>query len=1162
MKRMRLFVILLPVCLLLMIQSANSQKSYLMEDASDTMEAFNTVRAAVIGISNYKNLPLEKQLEYAAEDAMSFYRFLLARPDIIKPRNIITFFNEEATNKVRIKTTLYNLIVKESEKNDLVILYFAGHGDVQNFSRRKEEGFLLLHGVSRDGDYMAPGNDVIEISDLQKYISLAPDGVKVLLITDACRSGKLVSSQKAASRVLGALIQDWEDTYKLVSCQPNQLSYENEKWGGGHGVFSYYLLYGMKGLADVNGDKQIQFYELFDFVKQRVQKATDYKQIPKAKGDETVGLFPIDKKMERMARRKFPGKKQDEPDADKKQQYPYLYWGATRSECDYFYNVPPGKQYLVRRFEQLVDQGVLVPGDVNRNKSGIPPLQVEGKKVFRAHDQNAFATDISLDGAVMATGGRDKMVKLWDTKTGKVIDQLAHRGVKSLQFSPDGKHLISGGWDNRLRIWRVKNGELVKSHLAHNNDIQAITFSRNGAYMATGGRGSQVKIWGTRQWKQLHAYALEPGKEIHDLVFSRDGKAFFMACEDGTIVKRGIREGKTLKKVNAGAPVHDLLMMSESDRLLAATASGKVGVYHPEQMTQQTVWDLPLKAINAIESDPKGNYLLAGGIQHQLIIWDLQKHQVAYQTTVPRGISDIALNAFRERAGCVMYGGHGMLLQTKQILPPMSDNAYDTYRLIRSSKGLQHIRGRVRGLYCSALQSYAAQILRPFINGKALLPGLDKIQKAQTYLHYASRIYEGEDVISRRIKIKQKLLSIFETLTARRYDNLPQAAAKVKDIIEKQPDAAYTHNTLSVIYRRLNELQKAKQSGKTAARRIPQWTEPKANLGLAYFNEGHYDQAIKEFNKIIDLRPDLAKGYLHLAGVYAFLGDFDHARGLYRKAQKRDSINPAVYQGRARLKMRTGDENRAEKLLRLSLDHHPGYTANRRLLARLYHLRFLKYYHHKGKVREDLLQQAQTILKDLNKSYYRKLQLAEMYLTIYSLKNEISNLQSKRLLDVFKPEDFHAFRYQAYQWLQAIKPYDPLNTRINLGIARCKSLNGNQQEALAYLKKFSASLPNNPRPLFAMGRICQQQGEWGNARNYYQQAISLDKRYLPAYYMMLVSLKTEKKKSSKVSQWLDSLTGKGDVSREEFLGKARENFQSSIFQDLSVLDKYYMVRFF
>ena len=106
MKTTRILGILLLLCYGLMIQPVKSQKSYLIDDTSDSMEAFNTVRAAVIGISNYKNLPLEKQLEYAAEDAMAFYKFLLARPDIIKPRNIITFFNEEATNKVHIKTTL------------------------------------------------------------------------------------------------------------------------------------------------------------------------------------------------------------------------------------------------------------------------------------------------------------------------------------------------------------------------------------------------------------------------------------------------------------------------------------------------------------------------------------------------------------------------------------------------------------------------------------------------------------------------------------------------------------------------------------------------------------------------------------------------------------------------------------------------------------------------------------------------------------------------------------------------------------------------------------------------------------------------------------------------------------------------------------------------
>ncbi|HEY7314285.1 MAG TPA: WD40 repeat domain-containing protein [Gemmataceae bacterium] len=61
----------------------------------------------------------------------------------------------------------------------------------------------------------------------------------------------------------------------------------------------------------------------------------------------------------------------------------------------------------------------------------------------------------SPDGRVLATGGRDHLVRLWDLATAKEMHRLTgHRGhVMSLAFSPDGTRLASGSWDTTILIW-------------------------------------------------------------------------------------------------------------------------------------------------------------------------------------------------------------------------------------------------------------------------------------------------------------------------------------------------------------------------------------------------------------------------------------------------------------------------------------------------------------------------------------------------------------------------------------------------------------------------------------------------------------------------------------------------------------------------------------
>jgi uncharacterized caspase-like protein len=236
--------------------------------------------AVVIGVSKYKNGGAGiTNLRYAARDASSFVEFLKSPAGGSFPaENIRALYDEDATSQ-NMRSALMTFLTKPRPQ-DLVVIYFAGHGAADPNDSRN------LYLLSSDTDPNDMGGTAFRMVEFQEVFDRVIKARQVITFVDACHSYG-ITGERAGSKQNNLVNQYLErfgataDRAVITASNVSELSQEGPEWGGGHGVFTYYLLEGLNGKAR-GGGGSVTAGELFTYLTQEVPKATSGRQHPQA----------------------------------------------------------------------------------------------------------------------------------------------------------------------------------------------------------------------------------------------------------------------------------------------------------------------------------------------------------------------------------------------------------------------------------------------------------------------------------------------------------------------------------------------------------------------------------------------------------------------------------------------------------------------------------------------------------------------------------------------------------------------------------------------------------------------------------------------------------------------------------------------------------------
>jgi len=226
--------------------------------------------ALIIGVAQYQKLPAEAQLKYAERDAEAIYSILISpEGGNFRAENVHKLVGPRAT-LANVKKEIEEWLPSVARDDDRVLIYFAGHGFVYDGA-----GYLAPY----DFDSNRIRQSGYPMDELGRIFGSVIKGKWKVLLTDSCHSGAITPAEDAAY-MNKRLLDLSKSLFSLTASRDRERSFESPDWGGGHGIFTYYVVKGLEGMADENGDGVVTADELAEYVRRNVREATGGQQNP------------------------------------------------------------------------------------------------------------------------------------------------------------------------------------------------------------------------------------------------------------------------------------------------------------------------------------------------------------------------------------------------------------------------------------------------------------------------------------------------------------------------------------------------------------------------------------------------------------------------------------------------------------------------------------------------------------------------------------------------------------------------------------------------------------------------------------------------------------------------------------------------------------------
>ena len=232
---------------------------------------------------------------------------------------------------------------------------------------------------------------------------------------------------------------------------------------------------------------------------------------------------------------------------------------------------------LIRDIAVSPDGGILASGGMDGTIQLWNPQIDTHQAILRGPTNGGIlSVTISPDGGILASGSADGIIQLWNLQTETLQTAIradTNGGILSIVFSPDGSMLASGGVDGTIRLWNPQTLALETAIKAHTDSIMSIAFNPHSSQLASGGADGTIELWDSDTGR--HQATLNHELPVLSIAFNPDGSMLASGSVGGTAHLWDPRTRKIQATLGHRSPVRCVVFSPDGSMIISGSQDGK-----------------------------------------------------------------------------------------------------------------------------------------------------------------------------------------------------------------------------------------------------------------------------------------------------------------------------------------------------------------------------------------------------------------------------------------------------------------------------------------------------------------------------------------------------------------------------------------------------------